>query len=835
MRTLGSLMVLLVLAGAVGPNASGADWPQYMRNAERTGDAADEVLRLPLGLVAQVKLEDMIMTSPAVVGGRVYVIDQMGTAYCIDPRAGRILWKKSPEGDKAMGSNTSSPCVVKGKVYYGTTAGNFHILSASDGKLVKTVKVGSPIISAITQANESVYFQALDAVVRCLDLEGGEKWTWDHYKRYKEPPEVTKKNARRRGHPGSYDRPHYGGGEVAVSGTRVLTGIGWDLVCLEDKGKAAELAWCRRCPRGRDGGIPMSSSISQGWVYTATMGADGVLALMRTSLKDGSNATKGAPGLPYSWSTPAVREAKVVSRSSHYCKDSLFLFDCEAGKNMGGWGHPSAAIPVIASPTLAKEHCLVTTLRGGCLVFGIEAQKGKSFQLQTPNGKGIGSSPVISGGNVLFGCDDGYLYVYGPGGTLRPTKDDKPMIAAPRSKVISATGKSYGWPTAHGNAGNTGFVDDPGLKPPLKVRWATRGFGHFKVPCIATDDGDVISLTINRTVTCQEQATGRMRWRLRLPPAKPAPTRYGEDWPVFGAGPLYAEGKVFVSCPSLRKDGKLVCLDVKDGQIIWTAEIGAGGQMGGQYVGTPLIFAGGRVILPHVKKGAGLVAEAWESKTGKSVWQVPFDVDSDVFGGGCSDGKVVYFTWGRQGKPRDGHKPGQTIAVNAKSGSIVWQSSDIYGKGSLFPLLVGERLFLSNSNKGPMCVSAKDGKLLWKPHRESGGILRSSIGPDFMVTRGYGGGASKRRLDKGQNFPVTMRGGQLGADTHSCSPVALTASYSLASSVGGLNIRSVTTGALIWCSPGFAPRGCQNVALANGRVFWPSSASGVIFCWEPKK
>ena len=117
-----------------------------------------------------------------------------------------------------MGSNTSSPCVVKGRVYYGTTAGNLHVLNATDGKPVKTVEVGSPIISAITHANDSVYFQAMDAVVRCLDLEGNEKWTWDHYRRYKEPPEITKKNAKLRGHPGSYDRPHHGGGDVSVSG-----------------------------------------------------------------------------------------------------------------------------------------------------------------------------------------------------------------------------------------------------------------------------------------------------------------------------------------------------------------------------------------------------------------------------------------------------------------------------------------------------------------------------------------------------------------------------------------------------------------------------------------
>src|SRR5204863_3684041 len=130
---------------------------------------------LPLGLVAQVRLDDAVMTSPAVVGGRAYVVDQMGTAYAIDLESGKVVWKSSPDGAQAMGSNTSSPCVVQGRVCFGTTAGAFHILDAKDGKVVKTLRIGFPIVSAPTYANEAVHFQALDAVLRCHDLDGNER------------------------------------------------------------------------------------------------------------------------------------------------------------------------------------------------------------------------------------------------------------------------------------------------------------------------------------------------------------------------------------------------------------------------------------------------------------------------------------------------------------------------------------------------------------------------------------------------------------------------------------------------------------------------------------
>src|ERR1019366_4106583 len=213
-----------------------------MRDAAHTG-AADEVLQSPLGLAAHIKLEDAVLTSAAVVKGRVYVVDQMGRAYCIDPKAGKVIWRAAPDGDKAMGSNTSSPCVAAGRVYFGTTAGTFHILDAENGRIIKTLRIGSPMVSAPTFANNAVYFQATDAVLRCHDLDGNERWRWDHYARYQEPPELTKAKERERGHPGSYDRPHYGGGNVAVSGKRIVTSFGWDLVCLEDNGDAAKLLW----------------------------------------------------------------------------------------------------------------------------------------------------------------------------------------------------------------------------------------------------------------------------------------------------------------------------------------------------------------------------------------------------------------------------------------------------------------------------------------------------------------------------------------------------------------------------------------------------------------
>ena len=184
---------------------------------------------------------------------------------------------------------------------------------------------------------------------------------------------------------------------------------------------------------------------------------------------------------------------------------------------------------------------MATTLRGEVLVIDLappDADTAPPFRFRTPNGKGIGSSPAIADGCIYFGCDDGYLYILGPDGNLRPAADDSLTIHQPRGSVRSATGRTYGWPSTGGNPANTSFVDDPELKPPLRVRWATRGFGHFKAPCIAYER-DLVSVTLQGLVTCQEQATGRVRWRM----AMPGP----ESW--TGAGLLADAGRLFVARP----------------------------------------------------------------------------------------------------------------------------------------------------------------------------------------------------------------------------------------------------------------------------------------------
>lgn len=815
MRITSRLLFVAITIATASPSPA-ADWPQFMRTAAHTGDAADESLRLPLGLAAQVKLDDAVMTSAAVVGGKAYVVDQMGTAYCIDPVGGKVLWKTAPDGPAAMGSNTSSPCVVNNRVCYGTTAGTFHILNAMDGKLIKTIRVGSPIISAPTFANDALYFQGVDAILRCYGLDGGERWQWNHYANYREPPEVTKSKELERGHPGSYDRPHYGGGDVAVSGNRIVTSFGWDLVCLEDAGPAAKLLWVNRAPNGRDGSSPMSSSISGDWIYNTGMGADGHMALTRLSLSDGKRAKfSPARSEAYAWNTPAVRGEMAAFRTSSDGKNGIALFDAAQGKTITTWRDDKESTPFAASHTLTKEHLIATTLRGELLVIDLNPKAAaKPFRFQTPHGLGIGAAPVVADGRIYFGCDDGYFYVLSSTGQLKPTREANFTVQASRSQLAA---NATAWVSTCGNAGNTSFVNDPNIIPPLRVRWVTRGFGHFLAPCVAAD-GDLVSVTFHGLITCQEQATGRLRWRRQMS---------GPEWGT-ASGLVVADGRLFIPRPPFKStEGGFYCLDMRDGRSLWSSEIG------NRYIwerAAPVV-AQGNVAFGSGQKGtpSGTAIQAWNVVTGKPAWQVDLNVAGNRSGSiaGCTDGKTMYFTAGAgewQWKQEGDKRRGEVVAIEAATGKVLWRSNEIFGAS--YPVLDGDRLLLNGD--GLHCVSPADGKVFWK--RPAQGFTRFSVADDFLVMRGYGGQGIKVRLEDGKNYPNCR---ELGGETHSCSPVSLTPRYAFAATVGGLNVRDNTNGDLLWRSPGFAPRGCVNPTLATGRVFWPSAASGLIFCWEP--
>lgn len=815
------------------------NWPQFMRTADHAGDAAAEALELPLALSVCVQLDDAVTTAPAVASGRVYVADQMGTVYCIDAAANRIVWKSAPDAEHAMGGNTSSVCITGGRVYFGTTAGRFHVLDADSGKTVKSVDIGSPILGSVTWANESAYFQSLDAVVHCFDADGSERWRWDHYRSYEDP----KTNPKASGFPGSYHDPHYAGGEVAVSGKRVVVNMGWDLYCLEDTGDGPRLVWCNRAPLGKDPGIPMGPAISGDWVYLGHPGTDQFGGFMRCRLADGKFDEKkdfrfsGYPGSVWAvLATPAVRGSTAYV-PTHYM-------------GVHAWDADSRHVPwaartdntldqrqftgAIASPVLSRDHCVFGTVLGELHVVKLDSSgawpdfKPQPFTFKTPFGRPIASTPAIADGVVYFGCDDGYLY--GLASSTKVHKENEVTLPNKmaslhevRTRTESATGRRYGAPVASMDQGNTGSVDDALLKPPLRVRWAMRPF-DLRVQ-LSADDDNLYFISEAGTLAAIEQATGRIRWRQRL-------TGPMDGWKQL----LLDQGRLFVTRNGRTARDRspdeggptLTAFDAATGRQLWQQPWG---MLQGTCRTAPVVV--GDVVAGITSDGDPVrsSAKAFDKATGKPRWQVPLPGDEkSLAGGACVLDGVMYFSCGQTW----GSGAGGTAAVDPKTGKVLWKTEDFHVHGYGRPAARDGLLYLGGQSGAPMyCISAKDGSLKWKAERVSYSHS-PALGDDFFVTRGYGGHGILRDLSSGKPIIRDNREVLGGCPDHSCAPVLLTTAHiSYAVSTSGLYARDLNSGEIIWQSRGFAPRACTTPIAANGRLFFSPNVNNTLYCFEP--
>ncbi|MCZ6657561.1 MAG: PQQ-binding-like beta-propeller repeat protein [Gammaproteobacteria bacterium] len=821
MATLGAVAV---------PTASAADWTQYLRDAAHTADARDERLTVPLHLAACVALDDAVLTSPAVVGDRVYVVDQMGSAYCVDPQRSAIVWKTHPLGAGAVGGNTSSPCVVDGKMAYGTTAGNFYLLDAKTGQVLRTIKLNQPIFGAITAAGGRYYLQSLDGVIHCLDGSGTTCWRYDPYA---EAPQQ----------PGSRAKRQYSGTPVAVLGDTVVAAVGFDLICLRDNGATVERVWIQRTPI-TDTYLPVGVSLADGWAFASFPGKDGKGAVVRFKLTTGE-IDKDRDVVQGQWAIltpPAIRNGV-----AYICRQafgmSAIAFGARAGVVWSSFSdQPESTTPAIAAPTLAGDHCLFTLLSGGLAITRLpdtEALPISHVAAQTvamPSGAVITSSPAISNGAVYFGSDDGYLYI------LRSEKANAPATQANRtarhqSKVTPAGNKRYGWPSAFGSPANANYIDDPSVKPPFRLRWATKSGGLFKQAVCATRE-DVVYVTLGGLVVCREQMTGRIRWRRHLP---------GQAW--CRSALLAADGRIYVPRmfslrypKSLGAPSTLYCLSGETGVIQWQAPMGIGDRLRSSpvyYNGVvafgslykegdpPTFFAGDEAVDQAI--------DAWDAVTGKPLWQVKIKSSGTLLNGpaGCAGDGVMFFSGGGEGI-RD---RGQTVALDPRTGRMLWRS-EAFASQTGTPSYRDGRVYLPGTYHRPVaCLAADTGETLWTNDLSTRRwhVDTIAFGPDyFSVNNKYDGGAWRWDLKTGRPMERDDQPLQLWGAAHGCGAVVLTASgHALSATIGGLCMTDVNTGELAWNTAGFGSYTCPHPIAANGRIFYAPQTSSMLFCFEP--
>lgn len=269
------------------------------------------------------------------------------------------------------------------------------------------------------------------------------------------------------------------------------------------------------------------------------------------------------------------------------------------------------------------------------------------------------------------------------------------------------------------------------------------------------------------------------------------------------------------------KDGSsnIFALDAENGNIVWTAKVGA---PGGNYDGTRCTpsISEGKVY------GLGQFGDliCVDAAGGKEVWRHNIDKE---FGGKMMsgwnfsespliDGKLLICTPGGQ--------KGTMMAFDKTSGSVVWQCSEIKDSAaysSVVPCdLGGVHQYVQMTDKHVFGVDAASGKLLWEAARggKTAVIPTPIVYKDLVfVTSGYGVGCNCFKIAKnGAAFSAEQVYANTDMQDHHGGVLRVGEYVYGHSDKGGWTCMDINTGSVRWKNPGVGKGSCT---FADGMLY----------------
>jgi outer membrane protein assembly factor BamB len=302
-------------------------------------------------------------------------------------------------------------------------------------------------------------------------------------------------------------------------------------------------------------------------------------------------------------------------------------------------------------------------------------------------------------------------------------------------------------------------------------------------------------------------------WPADGPPVAWKATGLGEG----DAGISVAGGRVF-TMGDKDQSAFVLCLDASDGKLIWTAKIGlAGGDPPGPR-GTPTLEAGQVYVLGQLGDLVCL-----EALNGKENWRKNLIGD---FGGKCGGWKYAEspLVDGDKLICTPGGSRGSMVALNKKTGELLWQTKEFADSAEYSSPIVGEiggvRQYIQLTGEDVVGVDPNTGMLLWRaPRRGSTATIPTPIFHDncVYVASGYGIGCNL--------FKITGTGGEFKADSVYANKVmvnhhggvVLVGDYLYGFSDGkGWVCQEFKTGNLVWSNRGI---GKGSLTYADGHLY----------------
>jgi len=818
---------LAVFLSLVMSTYAGEDWSQFKYDAHHSGNVPDRSVELPLGLIGAVPLTDAVFTAPVVADGRVYVVDGSGTAFCFDANSLEPVWKFATDGGPANCNNISSPAIAGRYLHFGTMAGSYYVLDAADGTVVRKIACGDPIFSTPVVGKDRVYFTTLGSRVYALEPDGTICWVWDFVR---ERLAFTADRwsggdwRRVRGRAG-WREQFCSTRNMALDEKTLVVPAGGTVMWLEDVGDRAEprAAYSSKREAAATLGLSLDASgaVYRQWTQRDNNGSVEVLRL------DDGKITRGF----VAGTATNYQGAGSLGFCSVSVRDGV-VYRCRPEEGFGLARHVPHAepnteylggYPSIAPPVLLKDAAVYGGLDGK--LYAVPLEKGPVvWSFQTAFGKAVSAPVAVCDGRVYFGCEDGYLYVLGPGGHApRPSKDlDLEKI---RSRLASKlTDSRYDWYTSFANFANTN-ASDQALKPPFRLKWIRRYEGTAKHMSVC-GGGRMYTHTAEGQVFAVEQETGRLLWR-----------RYFPGVHVSYTAPLYHRERLFVPQAGLKKC-RLRCLDAATGELLWEAPFSGSPSWNRQL---PPIVHGNLVIylfstgkytpktwlfehqstfsFPEDQKP---LVRAWDIDTGKEAWTRDFSeygAGGDDAGMCLMDDTLYYSCYFGTKDP-----PGVTAAIEPQTGRILWRTTKHAVHAGCTVSGEDGRLYLGGYNpvEGEVnrvwCLDARDGSLIWRSEPVKGAIHAITIGENSLFTHAQYTNGYLIDKEDGRILSTLVKG-------YRCTRFTLSEPYLLGPNLAIFDLSQGNQ--LVSCGPAVDVLECIGAIVSNGRVYYTANGGGL--------
>ena len=157
-----------------------ADWPMF-RGQQRLLGIAKGNLPDKLYFIWKFKTDGQIKSSPVIVDGVVFIGSSDKNIYAIDVNDGQKIW--SYQTDDIV---EATPCVIEGSVYVGSSGGFLYAIDANSGTLRWTYETDGQILGAANWILSSdgrtrwILVGSYDNKLHCVDSTNGQAvWTYE--------------------------------------------------------------------------------------------------------------------------------------------------------------------------------------------------------------------------------------------------------------------------------------------------------------------------------------------------------------------------------------------------------------------------------------------------------------------------------------------------------------------------------------------------------------------------------------------------------------------------------------------------------------------------------